>query len=74
MTKFLNISVDNTLGGVSPSDEVVSSQKAIKVYFDTQAVKSVNNVLPVNGNVTLSIPSIEEFTTSEIQTIWDGVS
>ena len=35
MTKFLNISTDNTLGGDSPSDEVVSSQKAIKDYVDT---------------------------------------
>ena len=34
MTKFLNISTDNTLGGASPSDETVSSQKAIKEYVD----------------------------------------
>lgn len=34
MTKFLNISTDNTLGGNSPSDETVSSQKAIKDYVD----------------------------------------
>lgn len=37
MTKFLNISVDNTLGGNSPSDETVSSQKAIKTYIDNHA-------------------------------------
>lgn len=35
MTKFLNISTDNTLGGASPNDETVSSQKAIKDYIDT---------------------------------------
>lgn len=35
-SKFLNISVDNTLGGNSPSDTVVSSQKAIKEYVDSQ--------------------------------------
>lgn len=34
MTKFLNISTDTTLGGNSPSDEIVSSQKAIKNYAD----------------------------------------
>ena len=34
MTKFLNISTDNTLGGNSASDETVSSQKAIKSYVD----------------------------------------
>lgn len=35
MTKFLNISTDNTLGGSSASDVLVSSQKAIKDYIDT---------------------------------------
>ena len=35
-TKFLNISTDNTLGGNSPSDVIVSSQKAIKEYVDSQ--------------------------------------
>ena len=37
MTKFLNISTDNTLGGSSASDETVSSQKAIKTYIDNNA-------------------------------------
>lgn len=36
MTKFLNISTDNTLGGNSPSDVLVASQKAIKEYVDSQ--------------------------------------
>lgn len=36
-TKFLNISVDSSLGGVSPSDEIVCSQKAIKTYVDNNA-------------------------------------
>lgn len=36
MTKFLNISTDNTLGGSSASDETVSSQKAVKEYVDNQ--------------------------------------
>lgn len=36
MTKFLNISVDDTLGGDSPSDETVSSQKALKTYIDNR--------------------------------------
>lgn len=33
-TKFLNLSTDTTLGGVSPSDELAVSQKAIKAYVD----------------------------------------
>ena len=46
MTKFLNISTDNTLGGSSPSDETVSSQKAIKEYVDSQtgAAPSFSNI------------------------------
>lgn len=37
MTKFLNISTDTTLGGNSPSDSIVSSQKALKTYIDSQS-------------------------------------
>ena len=58
MTKFLNISIDNTLGGNSPSDEVVSSQKAIKEYVD-------NN----GGSVSIDNKSITENASNELQTI-----
>ena len=34
MTKFLNISRDETLGGLNPQDNLVVSQKAIKTYVD----------------------------------------
>lgn len=40
MTKFLNISTDDTLGGSSASDETVSSQKAIKGYVDNNSLPS----------------------------------
>ena len=40
MTKFLNISTDTTLGGSSASDEVVSSQKALKTYIDNNGGSS----------------------------------
>ena len=33
-------------------------------------VTSVNNVSPVNVNVTLSIPSITEYTANEVETLW----
>lgn len=42
MTKFLNISTDNTLGGNSASDEVVSSQKAVKDYIAGQTGMTVD--------------------------------
>ena len=41
-SKFLNISVDNTLGGASPSDQTVSSQKAIKDYVDGKVPTSAD--------------------------------
>ena len=57
MTKFLNISTDNTLGGSSPSDETVSSQKAIKQYVD-------NNTAPAGNYVTTdTIQSINQSAT-----------
>ena len=57
MTKFLNISTDNTLGGNSPSDETVSSQKAIKQYVD-------NNTAPAGNYVTTdTIQSINQSAT-----------
>lgn len=37
MSKFLNISTDTTLGGNSPSDVTVSSQKALKTYIDANS-------------------------------------
>ena len=47
MTKFLNISTDNTLGGSSASDDVVSSQKAVKDYVDSQT-----GTAPAFANIT----------------------
>ena len=76
MTKFLNISTDNTLGGASPSDETVSSQKAIKEYVDSHsgsgAVDSVNGQ---TGTVVLTAsdvgaqPSGSYLTTNTTQSI-----
>ena len=57
MTKYLNISTDNTLGGSSASDVFVSSQKAIKEYIDAGlsgkqgkiAAGTAGNVLTYTG-------------------------
>lgn len=38
MTKFLNISTDTSLGNTTPSNLIVSSQKAIKTYVDTALI------------------------------------
>lgn len=55
MTKFLNISTDSTLGGNSPADDVVVSQKAIKTKIDTKqdTLVSGTNIKTVNGNSLL---------------------
>lgn len=42
MTKFLNTDLDSTLGGLTPSDEKVSSQKAVKTYVDNADTKKVD--------------------------------
>ena len=66
MTKFLNISVDNTLGGNSPSDETVSSQKAIKTYIDNNA-----GVLPSQtGNAGKFLKTNGTTTSWEYSTTW----
>lgn len=36
VTKFLNLDIDNTLGGNSPSDYKIASQRAIKEYTDNE--------------------------------------
>ena len=60
MTKFLNISTDNTLGGNSASDEVVSSQKALKTYIDNHSG---------GGSVVIDNLSITKNGDNELQTI-----
>lgn len=60
MTKFLNISTDTTLGGSSASDEVVSSQKALKTYIDNHSG---------GGSVAIDEKSITKNSSDEIQTV-----
>lgn len=40
-TKFYNLDTDNTLGGNSPSDYHVPSQKAVKEYVDNNSGASI---------------------------------
>lgn len=60
MTKFLNISTDNTLGGSSASDVLVASQKAVKDYVDAHGG---------GGSVAIDGTTITRNTDSEIQTV-----
>ena len=61
MTKFLNISTDTNLGGSSASDEVVSSQKALKTYIDAHSGGG--------GSVAIDNKSITNNSSNEIQTV-----
>lgn len=90
MSKFLNISTDTTLGGNSASDDTVSSQKAVKNYVDGQIPTVNNATLTIqkNGsnvatftanassNVTanISVPVVEEYTSAEVDTLWNSIS
>lgn len=53
MTKFFNISTDTTLGGNSPSDTTVSSQKAIKTALDTK-----QDTISAGSGITISSATV----------------
>lgn len=76
MTKFLNISTDNTLGGNSPSDETVSSQKALKEYIDAHSGGSADiDNLSITTNASSKIQTvgvIDQNNTSNAIKTWTG--
>lgn len=65
MSTFLNISTDTTLGGNSPSDMAVSSQKAIKTYIDNNSgsTYSAGTGISISDN-TISVDGVQ---TSEVE-------
>ena len=74
MTKFLNISTDNTLGGNSPSDVVVSSQKAIKEYVDSHSGGggSIDNLtITTNTDNEIQAVAVIDQNTGVVKT-WTG--
>lgn len=56
-SKFLNLSTDTTLGGASPSDEIVPSQKAIKTYVDNSGGGGGSSTLAGLSDVTVTTPT-----------------
>ena len=76
MTKFLNISTDNTLGGNSPSDDVVSSQKAIKTALNAKANSADLATVATSGsyNDLSNKPSIPTVGNGTITITQGGVS
>ena len=79
MTKFLNISTDNTLGGSSASDVVVASQKATKTYVDNITLENLHNVVitsPSSGqNLTYDATNqIWKNTSTSATVAWGGIT
>lgn len=73
MTRFLNISTDNTLGGLSPSDEFVASQKAIKEYVDNNSSNVQVDNLTITTNASDEIQTIAAINqNSGILKFWKG--
>jgi len=60
MSKFLNISTDNTLGGNAPDDATVVSQKAIKEYVDSKTGTRGDNIANWSTNVSNCITNIPQ--------------
>lgn len=60
MSKFLNISTDNTLAGSSASNEVVSSQKAVKDFVENKGyiTSSALSGYQTTANLVTSISSL----------------
>ena len=68
MAKFLNISEDTTLGGNSPSDMVVSSQKAVKSYVDAHSGGGGSTYTAGDGiDITNNVISVDGVQTSEVE-------
>lgn len=79
MTKFLNISTDTTLGGASPSDETVSSQKAIKAYVDNVSLDDLKNITITNPtagqNLTYdAVNQVWKNTSTSATVAWGGIT
>ena len=73
MTKFLNISTDNTLGGSSASDEAVSSQKAIKDYVDGQASNYATSAQGALADTAVQPATLNNYVTlNTLQTLTSG--
>jgi hypothetical protein len=77
-SKFLNISTDTTLGGNSPSDDIVSSQKAIQTYVSAHSATPALDGVTINQNSNNALQSIGSVNTNSasgvvaVVTFWVG--
>lgn len=60
MTKFLNIDLDTKLGGSTPSDVLVSSQKAIKTYVDAKLLEETTRAQGVESGLNTRVSTNED--------------
>lgn len=75
-SRFLNISTDNTLGGGSASDEIVSSQKAVKDYVDSHGGSVTTDGVTINTNTDDELQAIGviEKNAGNVKYDWVGTS
>lgn len=62
-----------SLSTLLPAEVTESTVSGWGFTKNTGTVTSVNNIQPVNGNVTLTIPVVEEYTASEVETLWESL-
>lgn len=74
MTKYLNISTDTTLGGNSPADDVVVSQKAIKTYVDNQGGGGTTYTAGTGIDITNDVISVKTPTLTNTATGTAGLT
>lgn len=60
MTKFLNIDLDTKLGGSTPSDVLVSSQKAIKTYVDSKLLEETTRAQGAEAGLDTRVSTNED--------------
>lgn len=72
--------VQTQLNGKQPTLESGTNIKTINGTsilgsgnITTGTVTSVNNVSPVNGNVSLAIPDVQAYTAAEVETLWSSI-
>ena len=72
------VTIDSALGGASPSDAKIPTQKALKTYVDALSVSAspsgiISRYSSGNLDVSANASTTQIFPTSELQTILDTI-
>ena len=72
ISKSVAKATDTLYGLVKPDGTSITINDGV-LSGNIGTVTSVNNIEPVNGNVTLNIPTVEEYTASEVEALWESL-